>query len=569
MSNFFKKIFFSLTVISLSLPAFLFVNVEKTYADGCKVNQTVKSGVPYYDGLQFDPYNNNGKQVQDDTWYSNTKGAGSAKATKEIAVNVVTTGCEGQTLYIELWEKTYGKVANVKVSNWPTENKLTVKFLLGTGERYSMAKDNKLFLKATTSGGSVIADTSKLQGETNNDVGQWLYYNCHNSCPDQNNYNYFIERIIRNFTFKSYFVKWEPVIENPDPASTTVVSAGTDALGGTTGTGTDQNNGSVNITPESSKSFNPDYTLLAPIGNLTVINTTKTTFGDYLNVILKIAIGACGALAVIMIVINGIMMMGSESVFGRVEAKSKITAAIGGLLLALGAWVILNTINPDLVGGKINIQGVTVTLTPIASDTPQTADANGMVCVWKGTGNKEAGYHVGDVWSSANSTSTTSDAAIRKELLPIQVEKKPCAKVGDLGCTSVEGLDQRFVNALYNVCYDDANCDPKTAIVITEGTACWAHKYQGADAATLGQGNGKKSHYPGGWTVDLQETDALKKLITGPRWGKWPTYFDNWGQCYYFANNGIAVVDEINAAGGRHYHAYSLTGGCSAAGQGI
>lgn len=111
--------------------------------------------------------------------------------------------------------------------------------------------------------------------------------------------------------------------------------------------------------------FNPDYTLLAPIGNVTTIGeNTGSKIGDYLNIILLVAIGLCGALAVIMIVIRGIQYMGDESVFGKTEAKHHIMQAIFGLLLALGAYAILNTINPNLVGGSLTFNQVNIELEP-------------------------------------------------------------------------------------------------------------------------------------------------------------------------------------------------------------
>lgn len=90
------------------------------------------------------------------------------------------------------------------------------------------------------------------------------------------------------------------------------------------------------------------YTLLAPIGDF---KEAPTNVGDYFNIIFKIVIGLCGALAVVMIVIGGVQYMGDESIFGKTEAKSRITSAIIGLLIALGSYALLNTINPDLLGG--------------------------------------------------------------------------------------------------------------------------------------------------------------------------------------------------------------------------
>lgn len=114
------------------------------------------------------------------------------------------------------------------------------------------------------------------------------------------------------------------------------------------------------ITPLTTKTAanNIVYKLLAPIGNFTQM-TAATDVGAYLNTIIKIAIGLCAVLAVIFIVIGGIQYMGDESIFGKTEAKSQITSAILGLLIALGSYAILNTINPDLLGGNgVNINSV-------------------------------------------------------------------------------------------------------------------------------------------------------------------------------------------------------------------
>ena len=127
------------------------------------------------------------------------------------------------------------------------------------------------------------------------------------------------------------------------------------------------------ITPQQNKTnkYNPDeYKLLAPLTEDFKVVDNKKTVSDYLGVIFKIIIGLCSALAVIMIIIGGIQWMGQDSVFGKVEAKGKIMRAIGGLLLALGAWVLLNTINPDLLGGKgVTIKQVKVSLDPRISNS--------------------------------------------------------------------------------------------------------------------------------------------------------------------------------------------------------
>ncbi|MCX6755831.1 MAG: pilin [Candidatus Nomurabacteria bacterium] len=119
-----------------------------------------------------------------------------------------------------------------------------------------------------------------------------------------------------------------------------------------------------NFNPAEIHEYDDTYNLLAPIGDLKSVGE-NTSIGDYLNKLFSIAIGLCGALAVIMMIINAVTYMGTDSVFGKTEAKSKIWTSIGGLLLALGAYAILNTINPALInGGNIPIPTAEIILRP-------------------------------------------------------------------------------------------------------------------------------------------------------------------------------------------------------------
>jgi cell wall-associated NlpC family hydrolase len=76
---------------------------------------------------------------------------------------------------------------------------------------------------------------------------------------------------------------------------------------------------------------------------------------------IKIFIGLCAVLAVVMIVIGGIEYMTSELVSSKEAGKERIRGAIFGLLLALGAWTLLNQINPDILNTNLSsLQNVTV-----------------------------------------------------------------------------------------------------------------------------------------------------------------------------------------------------------------
>lgn len=116
-----------------------------------------------------------------------------------------------------------------------------------------------------------------------------------------------------------------------------------------------------NITPPKDTKTDTVYTPLAPLpdpdtGELKTSFDTKDScaFGTYLNIIIKIFFGICAALAMLMIIIGGIQYMTSELMSSKESAKESITHAIFGFLLALSAYLILNTLNPDLLNACLN-----------------------------------------------------------------------------------------------------------------------------------------------------------------------------------------------------------------------
>ncbi|OGG55192.1 hypothetical protein A3D62_02655 [Candidatus Kaiserbacteria bacterium RIFCSPHIGHO2_02_FULL_49_11] len=87
------------------------------------------------------------------------------------------------------------------------------------------------------------------------------------------------------------------------------------------------------------------YVPLAPLPG--VSNTTNLS--DFLNAAFKLGLAVAGTLAVVMITIGGIEYMTLESISGKSDAKNKIWNAVIGLLIALLIWIILYTINPNLI----------------------------------------------------------------------------------------------------------------------------------------------------------------------------------------------------------------------------
>ena len=99
------------------------------------------------------------------------------------------------------------------------------------------------------------------------------------------------------------------------------------------------------------------YKFQVPIGGLDKITfekdgTTKP-IADYIQAIYKYAIGAIAILATVVMMIGGVVWItaaGSQTRIG--EAKQYISGALTGMVLVFCSYMILNTINPDLVKFK-------------------------------------------------------------------------------------------------------------------------------------------------------------------------------------------------------------------------
>jgi hypothetical protein len=145
-------------------------------------------------------------------------------------------------------------------------------------------------------------------------------------------------------------------------AQTTAVPAGTSEFGATTQV--------------------PSYVLLAPIPCLgtngstdpgtTCVNgqVTSTSIQGYLIYVFKLIIALAVLLAIIMTIWGGFKYMTVESVTGKSGARKTIQDAVTGLLLALASYLILYTINPNLVNlANVNVPKLNVKVNPAITDT--------------------------------------------------------------------------------------------------------------------------------------------------------------------------------------------------------
>lgn len=103
--------------------------------------------------------------------------------------------------------------------------------------------------------------------------------------------------------------------------------------------------------PEYAYAQDP-LTLNVPIGEYEEVTFTGTLapIGEYISVIYQYATGAVGIVAAVVLMWGGLVWITAAGNASRVgEAKAWIGASLTGLVLVLGAYMILSQINPDLV----------------------------------------------------------------------------------------------------------------------------------------------------------------------------------------------------------------------------
>lgn len=92
-----------------------------------------------------------------------------------------------------------------------------------------------------------------------------------------------------------------------------------------------------------------EYVPLATIPGTVNPVTGKTDLSTYMTGIFKFGVAAAGVLAFLTIVWGGFTYLSTDSITGKEEGKHYVERALGGLILALVSYIILNTINPKLV----------------------------------------------------------------------------------------------------------------------------------------------------------------------------------------------------------------------------
>ena len=91
------------------------------------------------------------------------------------------------------------------------------------------------------------------------------------------------------------------------------------------------------------------------------VTTPNGGFGCYVNSLIKLVIGLIGVFSVVMLIVAGVeIMTPGATASEKMTGKARAVNALLGLLVAVGAYVILNTINPNLVNLSITLPSATL-----------------------------------------------------------------------------------------------------------------------------------------------------------------------------------------------------------------
>lgn len=242
---------------------------------------------------------------------------------------------------------------------------------------------------------------------------------------------------------------------------------------------------------------NDEYKLL--VGSLPGIGQTSN-FTEYISqgFILAIAIGA--ALAFVMITYGGIVYATADAVQNKQNGRKFIEDAVIGLIILIGSFAILNTINPELVDMNIGIKN------------PDAPKADDPVVVVPGTNGlpgpcPPCSYGPGGILNGYALTMEqwNQNESIVKTLFEspgsVKVNNPPCTTGLTRGCTNVVGLPESTIASLKfmsNKCTATVKDVPGGCLVVITG----------------GTEGGHESHGPGKAAVDISPTVGFNKFLS-------------------------------------------------------
>jgi type IV secretory pathway VirB2 component (pilin) len=403
---------------------------------------------------------------QGDDWYFD---ADSTEGTKKpVRIDIQTENCAENIMTISLIERDNvgfsqnKKIEPLKDASVTIDENERVRIELKPGETACDSGQCRYSVEAAVPGGSLSIGN----------LDEQLRYSCDGNCSEA----------------------WELVSVEP--------SFNSSNLGITIGGGS--------VTPlVGGECQDADCSLLFPLPGFEEIEEDPS-IGKYVNIVVQILIGFATLLAVIMIVVGGVQYMTTDALGGKQNARSTIMNAVLGLLLAFGSYIILATINPDILridfdtGGPVTIvyEGGPAVLN---ADGTFSLEAGGEAITVNGVVMRN-----GDPWPQFATQAGLVN--IRPDLVGMgyTINNNECATVGSAGCTSLyfqPAVASQLLQRLTTM-RNDSSLANRT-LRITGGSEFWLHKTHHPDAAVLDFG---VVHTQG---FGAQDEAALNSFIIG------------------------------------------------------
>jgi hypothetical protein len=145
----------------------------------------------------------------------------------------------------------------------------------------------------------------------------------------------------------------------------------------------------------SAHALDAKYVPLAsiPLPNASGNVGASGNLGSYFSEMYQLGVGIATALAVLMVIWGGVEYVTTDAIGGKEEGRQKVQNAILGLLLALGSYLILKTINPALLNTNLDIK----------SNNPQDSVGNYFPALPSGSA-PSTGNNSTDPWYGWNQT---------------------------------------------------------------------------------------------------------------------------------------------------------------------
>lgn len=264
----------------------------------------------------------------------------------------------------------------------------------------------------------------------------------------------------------------------------------------------------------------------------------KTNLASYVSGAFTLAMAVGAGIAFVMITYGGIIYATADAISGKQNGKKYIKDAVSGLIILLGAFAILNTIDPELVNLNIGFKSPDVKTPPPPAEF-QSGGAGSLSgcpqCTYR-TVTLASGRQVrvlnGYVMSPDQIASDSyARATLERYITP---NNSACVGGGEIGCTNLNNLPGKVVSDL-----------------ITMGQEC-----QCKFTLTGGTEGGHSEHGPGLSAVDLS-TDSFRSYLN--KLDIPLSAIPNDGQAHPVRLGSVSVMVRYEPAGagrstGDHYH---------------